>query len=640
MKSKIAARIAGGQPLMPILIAEALAANDRAKIRMGAIQAAASRAENPSSEPPDLARDCASHGLNPEAIASLIIEAVDRDGALSAPGLEDEVEGLFGDVAAMAASVAAGLPAEAAALEKRVTSLRAGVAFLARDLLPKAAAARLTSVSDHFDSVHRLVMDVHKLINRLAAATSDEQILGAHTYGLRAADKKLVQAFMRGLARTRTLKFDHPGLDTTAMRSGRRLVIQNDIGTTDAHVIIITVEGSTITVTYSDVHRARAKFFVGLFDGQPLEWTGLQRDQNDDLAEGESFYLITGRASECNASRQTGVLEAIGERLVFLIDWNKARKMLRPWIGKSDAVAVLDWAARHGLGHRAFLELGGADLVNTAIRHAAAGRIGFGQRLDAVLGRDGAIEFLKSAIRLCTEALLGGRSSRLALAGIEADLARRLDRADDALLLVVLRQLGLAREIAAMIDTHVAMPSAHQRGQLAFHAKTIEEKGDRIVVESRHQALQSVTDPLVAQLMDAAEDVIDELEQAAFVGSLLPPDLSPDLQAALAELSSRTLDSVGAAVRAIDAATEVPEGNRVDVDDALAAIADLSEIEHAADDAERAVATIVLTSACKPAEVLPALELGRTLERTTDRLAWIGHTLHRHVLADLSALPR
>ena len=47
---------------------------------------------------------------------------------------------------------------------------------------------------------------------------------------------------MRGVDRTRDLKFDHPGLDTTVARSGSRLLIQNDLGETNAHVVIVTIE--------------------------------------------------------------------------------------------------------------------------------------------------------------------------------------------------------------------------------------------------------------------------------------------------------------------------------------------------------------------------------------------------------------
>ena len=52
---------------------------------------------------------------------------------------------------------------------------------------------------------------------------------------------------MAGLNRTAPLKFDHPGLATTATRAGVRLVIQNDIGMTDAHVIVLHVEGLTVS---------------------------------------------------------------------------------------------------------------------------------------------------------------------------------------------------------------------------------------------------------------------------------------------------------------------------------------------------------------------------------------------------------
>lgn len=49
-------------------------------------------------------------------------------------------------------------------------------------------------------------------------------------------------AFMCGVEKTRRLKFDRPGLATTSTRCGARLTIQNDIGETDAHVVVIAVE--------------------------------------------------------------------------------------------------------------------------------------------------------------------------------------------------------------------------------------------------------------------------------------------------------------------------------------------------------------------------------------------------------------
>jgi hypothetical protein len=65
---------------------------------------------------------------------------------------------------------------------------------------------------------------------------------------------------MAGLNRTSPLKFNHPGLATTAAREGNKLAIQNDIGETDAHVIVIHVEGMTVNITCSDVHLERLQF--------------------------------------------------------------------------------------------------------------------------------------------------------------------------------------------------------------------------------------------------------------------------------------------------------------------------------------------------------------------------------------------
>ena len=85
-----------------------------------------------------------------------------------------------------------------------------------------AQIARLTGLSDgKGDSLHRLVMDLHKALNRLSAAHAEEVLAGAHVYGLLPQDRPAVEAFMRGVESTRKLKFDHPGLATTATRVGR-----------------------------------------------------------------------------------------------------------------------------------------------------------------------------------------------------------------------------------------------------------------------------------------------------------------------------------------------------------------------------------------------------------------------------------
>ena len=97
---------------------------------------------------------------------------------------------------------------------------------------------------------------------------------------------------MAGINRTAPLKFDHPGLATTATRAGGRLVIQNDIGTTDAHVIVIHVQNLTVSVTYTDVHAERMAFFQAMLKSREVIWE-LQRTAA--LTAGSPFYLATGR---------------------------------------------------------------------------------------------------------------------------------------------------------------------------------------------------------------------------------------------------------------------------------------------------------------------------------------------------------
>ena len=114
------------------------------------------------------------------------------------------------------------------------------------------------------DSLHLVVMDAHRAINQLQAATAVETVAGARVHRLSEQGRRRVEAFMAGLNRTAPLKFDHPGLGTTATEHDDRLLIQNDIGTTDAHVLVVRIRGLDAAVTYTDIHAARLKFFKSL----------------------------------------------------------------------------------------------------------------------------------------------------------------------------------------------------------------------------------------------------------------------------------------------------------------------------------------------------------------------------------------
>jgi len=642
MKSRIIEQLGQSQLLLPSVIAEGLSANDRVKVRLSVLQAAARRARNSGEAPFDLAQECRTVGLDPVAMEALVDQAnVSADERITAPGLGSLGLAIFDDVATMVRSVTAGDAPAGEASQARLSRIKPADWSAASDTVALRQIAGLARMSDAAgDTLHRLIMDLHKDLNRLAAAHAEEVVAGAHVHGLLPEDRGAVEAFMQGVEATRALKFGHPGLATTAGRSGARLTIQNDIGETDAHVVMIAVEPQSVTVTYTDVHLARAKFFTGLLGEFPVEWSGLDRKSAEALGDDATFYLVVGRYAAADDATRNAFLTAVGASLCFLIDWNKARKLLRAWVPNGDAIRILDWAARNRFGHRGFLELGGSELVAAAVHHAASARIGFGERLDYALGREPAVDFLKMVLRTSAEAMLKGGSVRLARDRIEAELVQHLQRVEAKLLAIVVRQAGLAREIAAGIARFVdaaRTDGSFDRTVLAARARRIEEKADKIALEARRDIARFDADPGIERLVDRIEQTIDELEQAAFVSSLVPETVAPDLLDPLVELCAAAVAGTEAAAAGVAAAADLPERQRIDSEDALAAVGRLIEAEHRADAAERAITTTILRGEFELKTALSILELARAVERATDCLAGFGHLLRERVLADLSA---
>src|SRR4030095_12090032 len=196
---------------------------------------------------------------------------------------------------------------------------------------------RLTS--NGHDRINQIVMDLHWELNRLQATVCVELLDGAHVYGLRDVDRKLVRAFMRGIHETASLKFDHPGLETSATRDGDHLAIQNDLGVTDAHVVVIHVKELKATIIYTDAHRLRARFIRELLEPYRVAWT--------ETTNGFGFQMCTGSYDAEDQDALEHFLTAVGSRLVFLIDWDRARTRLSRFGTTSAAIGLLQGAAAH-----------------------------------------------------------------------------------------------------------------------------------------------------------------------------------------------------------------------------------------------------------------------------------------------------
>ncbi|MEI9964574.1 MAG: hypothetical protein WDM92_07615 [Caulobacteraceae bacterium] len=640
-KAEIIERLGESAVLLPGLIAEALDANDRLKLRLTLLQEAAAHAADPSASPRAFDAERRAAGLDDPRLDALISGARAAGGTrIAAPGVGLLVGGIGADLAAMLSPLQAAQASLAEALAKRVEAARAAVPACADDELETAEVAAMTSARHGGrDSVHRLVMDLHKAINQLAAETAVETIAGAKVHHLADGDRARVRAFMAGLNRTAPLAFGHPGLGTTAARTGPRLTIQNDIGETDAHVLVVHVEGVAVTVTYTDVHRRRARFFMGLF-GDRMAWSQLAEQAADGLGDDERFYLVTGRFEGADEAAVDALLEFLGSRIVFLIDWNKARKALQTFVERDAAVALLAWAAAQDLGHRGFLELGGPDLVFDAVRRAAAGRVPYGVRLDGALGAAETTAFLRRVLRETSEGMTAGRSARLIRDEIQADLAARFETAESAILAILVRHLGLSRTLAGAAAGMLAPggpAGLDARAALARRAKRLEAKADQLTVQAREVCARLQDAQSMRRLADSVENAMDALDECAFLISLAAPG-APAPSEELRRLSDIVVEAIGQLVRAVEAAVRLPDGRRIDAAAALQAIDAATQAERDADAAERASVGALMQAAQPDARVLTlGLEVTRALETTTDHIAHAALALRERVLEDLSA---
>lgn len=111
MKSRIVEQLGQAEILLPGLVAEGLRANDRAKVRLSALQAAAEHAGSPRAPVPDLAPECRRAGVDTLATRTLISGAhVTLKGAIEAPGFAKLGEALLADAAQAERYAAAGDP--------------------------------------------------------------------------------------------------------------------------------------------------------------------------------------------------------------------------------------------------------------------------------------------------------------------------------------------------------------------------------------------------------------------------------------------------------------------------------------------------------------------------------------------------
>jgi len=628
LKSTAVASLGQRRLLLPAWIKAALAANDRLKACLTLLQAAASHASHPDREPTNLHRELAAAGLDPGGLRDFVGLARRIDGQVLLPPGHGLLERLAADLATMARPIVESGTADDGGTPARVTHWLSWLQALPADRLDDAQLDALTHGGrGEADSLHRLVMDLHKRINRLAAELATEVIDGASVWDLQPEDRPRVAAFMRGLNRTAPLKFDHPGLDTSATRDGERLLLQNDIGTNDAHVLVIQVAGRTIMLTYSDLHRRRFEFFRAMLASWAPEWSGLESRVNAELNQGEAYTVGTATFVCADDWTLDSTLEGIASRIVFLIDWNRARKRLQAFVGKSLAIEVLTEAARLDVGHRAWLQLGGERLVFTAMQAVGEGAFRLGDRLDDAIGATDARGFLVSVLRLARDALRDGQPAALVADQTRMLLAQHVRQRS--------REFDLLAEHAAFCHAlaqavsdglaHGIEDSIESARDLAARSKAWERQADHLVMHARDNAERQPRWREVARLVEQADDVADALEEAAFLISLVADGhldgWNGKVRAALVALAATVLDATQEHIKALAIARGLgSNSDAVDNDAFLAATWRVVQAERRCDELLRDARRVILAEVRDAPSLMLANDLAVALEAASDHL--------------------
>jgi uncharacterized protein Yka (UPF0111/DUF47 family) len=670
-KSDAVAAMGQSMLLLPAWIKAALAANDRLKLYLTVLQAAAAHAQHPETEPLDLGREISAAGIEGRWLHDLPAASSQVDGALLVPEMRRVAQRLAEDLGVMARPV---LEAHdpGSDLRERVSRWVGWLEALGsksaegealgsgqlRSLMSAKKSGKKDSkengrtdsgqrpvdaeTSPDDDSLHLLVMDLHKRINQLAATLSDEQVAGAHVWQLPPADHPRVEAFMRGLNRTAPLKFDHPGLDTAATRDGQRLLLQNDIGTNDAHVLVLQVEGRTITLNYSDLHRPRFEFLQSLLVPFGAEWGDLQSKVDAALNEGEAYTFGTARFVAADDAELDCMLEGIGSRIVFLIDWNRARKRLLHFVGKAEAIHVLKEAARLDAGHMAWLKAGGEAVVYAAMQAAGEGAFRIGDRLDGVLGPADARAFLIEVLCLASKALLAGQPVALVADETRLLLVRRMRQRSSEFDLVEEHAAychALAQAVSDALAHDVAGPAAgHAARSLASRAKAWERQADHLVMQARDHALRQPRLLPFARLLELSDDIADALEEAAFLMSLIAEDhrqgWNAEVHGLLSRLAQAVLSATQEHIKALSIARRLARASgsdgvdcNADSDAFIAASWNVLRSERECDELLRAARRAILAAVRDAAALMLANDLAIALELASDRLLVAGYAL-------------
>jgi uncharacterized protein Yka (UPF0111/DUF47 family) len=257
----------------------------------------------------------------------------------------------------------------------------------------------------------------------------------------------------------------------------------------------------------------------------------------------------------------------------------------------------------------------------------------FGDRLCDILGDAETQAFLRFVLQTATEGLSAGASHALIHDRIRVTLAAHFSNEEQQLLRIAADHAGLVFELATLVRDGL-QGDAHGAGKRTKRARRFEHDADQLVVQTRDAIRRRPDFGLFLSILEAADDAADELEDAAFLLDLdtlqgKPLESLQTLGDLLAEASQEWIKALGHATQIGRSA------GSAETEDFLTAIDRVSDLEHRADDAERALTVSAVEHAGDFRQLHLFTAIGARFEAAADALKHASLMLRDHVLEDV-----
>ena len=401
MKIDIIKEIGEYNLLLPQLIQKGLAAGDKSRYYLNLLISAIEHADNSEIRKDSLAELRVGVGIRDEQYDTVIYESsVSPEGIYYIPKIDEIKKGLSRAINSMISPFRQETAYSNPEIFSRAESLLSAFCMDDNPLTRDDPRINLLIEGYADDNFLNLIRATEDLLIPLREAMTPEDVYGSTTYLVEPEDIYLIRSFMIGLNRTESLRFEHPGLGTTAIRAGASLLILNEIGMTDYNFLILTITGVTISIQYFDPHISRISFFKNLMHPYPVFWREILSRNIRGNDQSRLLHTVSGEFSARSQEELLMCLSHISSHIVFLIEWNRARKALKPFLSGNDVLKVLQKAVKRNVGHRAFLIAGGERLINEVLDSYPQISMRYGDTLSDVLGPADAVEFCISVLEI------------------------------------------------------------------------------------------------------------------------------------------------------------------------------------------------------------------------------------------------